>query len=121
MKHKIIIELDSSDYRDTDVIKMGIREQTEKYIEEYNKLNQTDVKLNSVTMEIPAMFYPKPLVKTMKQQLEERAENLFPVNIIKKKDKSKPLKSAYVQGGLDTREIIENAQKNGISLEELYK
>ena len=34
MKHKIIIELESSDYRDTDVIKMGIREQTEKYIEE---------------------------------------------------------------------------------------
>ena len=57
----------------------------------------------------------------MKQQLEERAENLFPVNIVKKKDKSKPLKAAYVQGGLDTREIIENAQKNGISLEELYK
>ena len=39
MKHKIIIELDSSDYRDTDVIKMSVREQTEKYIEEYNKLN----------------------------------------------------------------------------------
>lgn len=103
MKHKIIIELDSSDYRDTDVIKMSVRDQTEKYIEEYNKLNQTDVKLDSFIIEIPEMFYPKPIVKTMKKKrLEERAENLFPVNIVKKKDKSKPLKAAYVQGGLDS-------------------
>ena len=33
MKHKIIIELESSDYRDTDLIKMSLREQREKYIE----------------------------------------------------------------------------------------
>lgn len=66
MKHKIIIELESSDYRDTDVIKMSLREQTEKYIEEYNKLNQTDVKLEKVTMEILAMLYSKPIVRTIK-------------------------------------------------------
>ena len=37
---KIIIELEDASWQDVDVIKMSIREQIEKYIAEYNTLNQ---------------------------------------------------------------------------------
>lgn len=118
-KSTITIELEDASWMDVDVIKMAIREFSEKYIEEFNKSNQREISLKSVTYDHPALRKQLHMNVPLKVQLESKANELFPENIVKKKDKSKPLKAAYVQGGLDARAILSKAFADGVPVEEL--
>ena len=116
---KIIIELEDASWQDVDVIKMTLREQIEKYVAEYNTLNQSNISVKNISFDHPALHKQVHSNVPLKLQLEKRSNELYPENIIKKKDKSKPLKAAYVQGGLDTRDILAKAYADGVPAEEL--
>lgn len=102
----ITIKLDNAGWMDVDVIRMMVRENIENIIKTYNSQNSTEVKLNEVAYDHPAFHKMKEFSKPLLQQLEEKAAELYPEEIVKKKDKSKALRKAYVEGGLTAQKIL---------------
>ena len=120
MNGKITIELGNASWMDTDVLKMMLSESVKKLIDDYNKQNVCSVTVESVYYDHPALHQTKANIKPLKLQLEEQSDELFPENIIKKKDKSKPLKKAYIDGGLAAQDILAKAYADGVRPEELF-
>ena len=116
---KITIELAGASWMDVDVIKMIVREEVDKIVAGFNERNSREVKVENVSYDCPTLHKKFRMDVPLKVQLENRSIELFPENIVKKKDKSKPLKAAYIQGGMDAQEILSKAYKDGVPVEEL--
>lgn len=120
MNSKITIELGAASWMDTDVLKMMVSDSVKKLVEDFNKQNVRSVTVENVSYDHSALHQTNAEVKPLKFQLEEQANELFPENIVKKKDKSKPLKKAYIDGGLAAQDILGKAYAAGIQPEDLF-
>lgn len=120
MNSKITIELKDASWIDADVLRMMISSAAKKCVEDFNAQNGRDVQLIATNYDHPALHVNHMAMKPLHQQLEERANELYPENIIKKKDKSKPLKKAYIDGGLAACDILSKAYADGVLVEEIF-
>ena len=105
---------------DADVLRMMISSAVKKCVEDFNAQNGRDVQLTATNYDHPALHVNYIAMRPLPQQLEERANELYPENIVKKKDKSKPLKKAYIDGGLAAYDILSKAYADGVLVEKIF-
>jgi uncharacterized protein YeaC (DUF1315 family) len=120
MKSKITLELENASWMDADVLTMMLREHCQKIVADYNEQNNTSVALNNVSYDHPMLHKRSADVKPLPILLEENAKQLYPENIVKKKDASRKERAAYIKGGIDAQDILGAAYRDGIPVEELF-
>ena len=116
MKRKIEIEIENASIYDLDALTMGLGSVVNRSVKDFNGLNNTNLSVSKVGY-VPIVHES---IDPVLCQIERKAEELYPIEIVKKKDKSKPLKAAYIKGASDVMDLMEKHYRNGMHPDDIF-
>lgn len=116
MKRKIEIEIENASIYDLDALTIGLRSVVNRSVKDFNGLNNTNLSVSKVGY-VPIVHES---IDPVLCQIERKAEELYPVEIVKKKDKSKPLKAAYIRGANDAMYLMGERYRNGMHPDDIF-
>lgn len=116
MKRKIEIEIENASVYDLDALTFGLNTVVKDNVKNFNSLNNSNMSVSKVGY-VPIVHES---IDPVLCQIERKAEELYPVEIVKKKDKSKPLKAAYIKGASDVMDLMEKHYRNGMHPDDIF-
>ena len=116
MKRKIEIEIENASIYDLDSLTMGLKTVVKDNVKNFNSLNNSNMSVSKVGY-VPIVHES---IDPILCQIEKKSEEIFPSEIVKKKDKSKPLKAAYIKGASDVMDLMEEHYRNGMHPEDIF-
>lgn len=117
MKRKIEIEIENASIYELDALTMGLKTTVKNNVKEFNNLNSSNLSVSKVGY-VPIVHES---IDPVLCQIEKKSEEIFPVNIVKGKDKSKPLKAAYIRGANDAKYLMGERYRNGMHPDDIFE